>query len=79
MPLTCVDILRTKEDDYSSSATPVLPALGLVSRAGNVKGDGSGIGGDGAGVLAVDGVVLHESVRVVKGEHGVVDDHRSQA
>ena len=75
MPLTCEDVLRIQEDDHSPSTTPVLAALGPAGRAGDVKGDGGNVGGDGAGVLAVDRVVLHEPARVVEGEEGVADDH----
>ena len=53
MPSTCVDVLRTQEDDHSTSATPVLAALGLADRAGNVKGDGGNVGGDSAPILTV--------------------------
>ena len=67
---------RPHKDIHSPSATPVFTVLSLTGRAGNVKGDGDGVGGDGAGVLTVDGVVLHESARVVKEEEWVVDGHR---
>ena len=53
MPLTCEDVLRIQEDDHSPSTTPVLAALGPAGRAGDVKGDGGGVGGDGAPVLTV--------------------------
>ena len=53
MPSTCVDVLRTQEDDHSPFAPPVLATLDLAGRAGNVKGDGGGIGGDGAPILTV--------------------------
>ena len=43
--------------------------------ANDVEPAGGAVGGDGAGVLAVDGVVLHEAVRLVKGEEGVIDIH----
>ena len=74
-PEAPLHIQRPQEDNHSSSATPVLAALGLAGKVGDVKGDGDGVDGDGAWVLAVDGVVLHESARVVKGEGRVVDNH----
>ena len=53
MPSTCVDALRTQKDNHSPSATPVRATLGLVGRAGNVKGGGGGFGGDSARILTV--------------------------
>ena len=45
----------------------VLVALSRAGRAGGAKEDDGDIGGDGAGVLAVDRVLLHEVARVVEG------------
>ena len=53
MSSTGVDVLRTQEDDHSPSAIPVLAALGLATRVGDVKGDDGGISGDGAPSLTV--------------------------
>ena len=53
MPLTCVDVLRTQEDNHSLSATAVLVALGLASRAGDVMGECDDVVGDSAPILTV--------------------------
>ena len=41
----------------------------------SAKGDGSGVGGGGDWVLAVDRGVLHKAAHIVKGEEAVVDGH----